>query len=58
MSKPGAVSETFGCNTFSLTEMQKRLPRPIYEAIQATIASRDRSGSAAARQPPTGFSTR
>ncbi|MDJ0523413.1 MAG: glutamine synthetase III [Planctomycetota bacterium] len=39
MSKPGAVSETFGCNTFSLTEMQKRLPRPIYEAIQATIAS-------------------
>ncbi len=39
MDKPAAASETFGCNTFSLQEMQKRLPRPIYEAIQATIGS-------------------
>ncbi len=39
MNKAGPASDTFGCYTFSLPEMQKRLPRPIYEAIQATIAS-------------------
>ena len=29
----------FGAHTFSLDEMQRRLPRPIFEAIQATIRS-------------------
>ena len=33
------ASETFGCYTFSLQEMQRRLPRPIFEAIQATIGA-------------------
>jgi len=39
MDKSGAIPDMFGCYTFSLREMQKRLPRPIFEAIQATIAS-------------------
>ena len=39
MQKAGPASDTFGSYTFSLGEMQKRLPRPIYEAIQSTIAS-------------------
>ena len=29
----------FGAHTFSLDEMQRRLPRPIFEAIQATVRS-------------------
>jgi len=33
------ASETFGCYTFNLDQMRKRLPRPIFEAIQATIRS-------------------
>jgi glutamine synthetase len=39
VDKHSPVSESFGSHTFSLEEMQKRLPRPIFEAIQATIAS-------------------
>lgn len=39
VEKTAAVSDTFGCYTFNLEEMQKRLPRPIFEAIKATIAS-------------------
>ncbi len=39
MEPSGPASDTFGCNTFSLQEMQKRLARPIYEAIQATVGS-------------------
>ena len=31
------ASSTFGCHTFSLETMRKRLPRPVYEAIHATI---------------------
>jgi glutamine synthetase len=30
-------SATFGTHTFSLDTMRKRLPRPVFEAIQATI---------------------
>ncbi len=33
------ASATFGCYTFNLEQMRKRLPRPIFEAIQATIRS-------------------
>jgi glutamine synthetase len=33
------ASATFGLHTFGLEAMQKRLPRPIFEAIQATIRS-------------------
>jgi glutamine synthetase len=33
------VSQSFGSHTFSLEEMRKRLPRPIFEAIQATVAA-------------------
>ncbi len=39
VEKSGSVSDTFGCYTFGLDEMQRRLPRPIFEAIKATIAS-------------------
>ncbi len=31
------ASSTFGCLTFSLETMRRRLPRPAYDAIQATI---------------------
>ena len=41
VEKPGSVSESFGCHTFTLEEMRKRLARPIFEAIQATIGSGD-----------------
>ncbi len=30
-------ASTFGCYTFNLEAMQQRLPRPVYEAIYATI---------------------
>ena len=38
---PSGVSaaQSYGIDTFSLAEMQKRLPRATYEAIQATIRS-------------------
>jgi len=39
-SRPSAsapASTTFGCYTFNLETMQRRLPRPVYEAIHATI---------------------
>ncbi len=39
MDREGPVSQTFGINTFNLDEMRKRLKRPIFEAIQATIAA-------------------
>ena len=39
MEQQGSVADTFGSHTFNLEEMRKRLPRPIYEAIQATIAA-------------------
>jgi glutamine synthetase len=32
-------SSTFGSHTFNLDAMRKRLPRPVFEAIQATIRS-------------------
>jgi glutamine synthetase len=32
-----SASTTFGRHTFNLDAMQKRLPRPVFEAIQATI---------------------
>jgi glutamine synthetase len=34
-----SVSESFGVYTFSLEQMRKRLPRPTFEAIEATIAA-------------------
>ncbi len=34
---PAPASTTFGCHTFNLETMQRRLPRPVYEAIHATI---------------------
>lgn len=36
---PSPASATFGCYTFNLDQMRKRLPRPIFEAIQATVRS-------------------
>ena len=39
VDQPASVSQSFGRHTFSLEEMRKRLPRPIFEAISATIAS-------------------
>ena len=33
----GPASSTFGSYTFNLETMQRRLPRPVYEAIYATI---------------------
>ena len=34
-----SVASTFGADAFGLAEMQRRLPRPVFEAIQATIRS-------------------
>ena len=39
VEKIGTASESFGSHTFSLEEMRKRLARPIFEAIQATIGA-------------------
>jgi glutamine synthetase len=38
VDRDGPASSSFGSLTFNLEEMRKRLPRPIFEAIQATIA--------------------
>ncbi|MFM8980415.1 MAG: glutamine synthetase III [Planctomycetia bacterium] len=35
--RPAPASSTFGSLTFSLETMRRRLPRPVYDAIQATI---------------------
>ena len=32
-----SISENFGCHTFNIEQMRKRLPRPTFAAIQATI---------------------
>ncbi len=34
-----SISESYGVYTFSLEQMRKRLPRPTFEAIEATIAA-------------------
>ncbi|MDA1194140.1 MAG: glutamine synthetase III [Planctomycetota bacterium] len=39
MDKSSSISATYGCYTFTLDEIQKRLPRPIFEAIKSTIAA-------------------
>lgn len=36
---PASPSESFGCYTFNLEQMRKRLPRLAYEAMQSTIAT-------------------
>ena len=38
---PAPVSTTFGCHTFNLEAMQRRLPRTVYEKIFATPAIAD-----------------
>ena len=39
VDKSSSISATYGCYTFTLDEIQKRLPRPIFEAIKSTIAA-------------------
>ncbi|MGB3278669.1 MAG: glutamine synthetase III, partial [Pseudorhodobacter sp.] len=41
MDQKGSATDTFGSHTFNLDEMRNRLSRPIFEAIQATIASNE-----------------
>ncbi|MCK5796901.1 MAG: glutamine synthetase III [Deltaproteobacteria bacterium] len=37
----GSISKSFGAHTFNLEQMRRRLPRPTFEAIEATIAAGD-----------------
>ena len=38
-----SLASTFGRHTFNLDTMRKRLPRPVFEAIQATCGGASRS---------------
>ncbi len=33
------VVETFGCNTFDVSAMKEKLPKPVFQSLQATIRS-------------------